>query len=99
VGESPNTAKASNCEAEETCLEQRKPGAVPPDKSGLGLESDPAGRRYRTQSKPREDKSVKPSHSSTGEGSTCGGKAWPMAAVSSGGVMAAARREGLYRNW
>jgi hypothetical protein len=72
---------------------------VPPDKSGLGLESDLVGRRYRTLNKPRENRSVEPNHSSTGEGSTCGGKVWLKAAVSSGGVMAAARKEGLYRNW
>lgn len=46
---------------------------MPPDKPGFGPGSDLVGRRYRTQRKPREQLSWRPSHSFTGEGSTGGG--------------------------
>jgi hypothetical protein len=69
-----------------------------PDKPGHGPGSDLTGRRNRTLSKPREHTFLKSSLSLTGEDSTEGGKLGETA-DGSGGVMAAARQEGLHRDW
>jgi hypothetical protein len=53
------------------------------------------GRRYRTLCRPREHTSRKPSLPLIGEGNIVGGKLTETAG-DSGGVLAAARREGLH---
>ena len=73
----------------------RKQGAEPPDKPRGRLGSDLAGRRYRTLRRPREHRSRKPSLPLIGEGNIVGGKLAETAG-DSGGVLAAARKEGLH---
>jgi hypothetical protein len=74
----------------------RKQGAVPPDKPRYCLGSDLAGRRYRTLCRPREREQFrKPSLPLIGEGNIAGGKLTETA-DDSGGVLAAARKEGMH---
>lgn len=77
---------------------RREPGVMSPDKPGARPGSDSIGRRYRTLSKPREHQLPKPRLSITGSGSTDGGNGL-MTTGGSGGVVAAARREGMHRDW
>jgi hypothetical protein len=69
----PNVARARA-----TKLRRRsdgeEPGVMSPDKPDPGSGSDPAGRRYRTLCKPRDDKNRRSSLSSKGEGNTGRGK-------------------------
>ena len=73
----------------------RKQGAGPPDKPRYSLGSDLAGRRYRTLRRPREHRFRKPSLPLIGEGNIVGGKLAETAG-DSGGVLAAARKEGMH---
>ena len=73
----------------------RKQGAEPPDNPRVSLGSNLVGRRYRTLCRPREHKSRKPSLPLIGEGNIVGGKLTETAG-GSGGVLAAARKEGLH---
>ncbi len=73
----------------------RKQGAVPPDKPRCCLGSDLAGRRYRTLCRPREHQFRKPSLPLIGEGNIVCGKLAETAG-DSGGVLAAAREEGVH---
>ena len=73
----------------------REQGAVPPDKPRDRLGSDLAGRRYRTLRRPREHQIRKPSLPLIGEGNIVGGKL-DETVGDSGGVLAAARTEGLH---
>ena len=77
---------------------RRDPIVMSPDKPDARSGSDPIGRRYRTLRKPREDQLSKPRLSSTGSGNTDDGNGMRTVEGSSG-VMAAARRKGLHRDW
>ena len=76
----------------------REPVVMSPDKPDERLGSNSIGHRYRTLSKPRDDKFSKPRLSVTGSGSTIDGNGL-MTVEGSSGVMAVARRDGLHRDW
>ena len=76
----------------------RELGVMSPDKPDSRLGSNSIGRRYRTLCKPREDQPSALRLSWTGSGSTTGGNGL-MTVGGPGGVMAAARRDGMHRDW
>jgi hypothetical protein len=98
VSENLDVARNHSYEARRTRRSSEQHGVVPSDKPGESLGSDATGRRYRTSRKPREDKPEAPllvywvgQHSMTTETRL-------MTVAGSGGVLTAARSEGLHRN-